>query len=65
MPAIKADGKRTVKKSLDITPETDEKLKVLRQRYNLTLADLVTWAADYKIAQEEYGHMYQRTPGVT
>lgn len=65
MSAIKPDGKRTVKKSLDVTPETDEKIKRLRDLYNMTLADLVTWAVDYQLIEKQYGDMHGKTPGVT
>lgn len=44
MPAVKPDGKRTIKKSLNITPETNALLKELRSEHKITLADLVTWA---------------------
>lgn len=54
MPAMKPDGKRTIKKSLDVTPETDKKIKELRARWGITLADLVNWAAENKLYQMKY-----------
>lgn len=51
MPAMKPDGKRIIKKSLDITPETNLLLKELRKNHKVTLADLVTWAARLKLTE--------------
>lgn len=43
-------GGRTIKKSADVTPETEAKLKDLKESRALSLGDLIAWAAkNYEI----------------
>jgi len=44
-------GGRTVKRSTDVTPETDEKLHRLRGTHGISLGDLVEWAAQTKLKE--------------
>lgn len=53
MPVTPKEGKRTIKKSLDVTEETNLILKELRKRYKITLAALVSEAARWKKAELE------------
>lgn len=39
-------GGRTIKKSADVTPETEAKLKDLKEKHGLSLGDLIAWAVD-------------------
>ncbi len=34
-------GGRTIKRSLDVTPETNERLRILREQHGISLGDLV------------------------
>lgn len=53
MPATPKEGKRTIKKSLDVTEETNLILKRLKREYKITLPDLVSMAARWKLAELE------------
>lgn len=44
-------GGRTIKRSTDVTPETNERLAVLRDQYDISLGDLIEQAAAAKLAQ--------------
>lgn len=46
-------GGRTIKRSTDVTPETNERLAVLRNRYDISLGDLIEQAAAARIAELE------------
>lgn len=39
-------GGRTIKKSADVTPQTEAKLKDLKEKRGLSLGDLIAWAAE-------------------
>ena len=38
-------GGRTIKKSADVTPETEARLREIKEKYGLSLGDLIAWAA--------------------
>ena len=44
-------GGRTIKRSSDVTPETNERLAVLRDQYGISLGDLIEEAAAAKLAE--------------
>lgn len=46
-------GGRTIKRSSDVTPETNGRLAVLRDRYGISLGDLIEQAAAVKLAELE------------
>lgn len=39
-------GGRTIKKSADVTPETEARLRELKEKYDLSLGDLIYWGAE-------------------
>ena len=43
-------GGRTVSRRCDVTPETAERLKVLKDKHHISLGDLVEAAARYMLA---------------
>lgn len=44
-------GGRTIKRSTDVTPETNDRLTALRDRYGISLGDLIEQAAAAKLAE--------------
>jgi len=46
-------GGRTIKRSTDVTPETDALLRHLSVNYNISLGDLVEEAAEAKVSEIE------------
>lgn len=54
MPAIKPDGQRLIKKSVDVSVKTERAITNLKA-YDVTLGDLVAWAAPKLSAMKEVG----------
>lgn len=44
-------GGRTIKRSTDVTPETNERLAILRDQYGISLGDLIEQAATAKLSE--------------
>ena len=40
-------GGRTTKKSADVTPQTEARLREIKAKYGISLGDLIAWAVEH------------------